>query len=160
MKIYIGTSGWQYYHWYSKFYPENLKSKDFLNFYAKHFKTVEINTSFYHFTKESTFKNWLTQVPKDFLFSVKLHRLFTHFRRLKLKKEDKRILKETIDGYQVLGKNLGVILIQLPPGLKKDFKLLKNFLKTLNNISSKKLKFFSASISVISARIRVYKIRY
>ncbi|BCX15722.1 MAG: hypothetical protein KatS3mg097_614 [Candidatus Parcubacteria bacterium] len=138
MKIYIGTSGWQYYHWYGKFYPENLKAKDFLNFYAKHFKTVEVNTSFYHFTKESTFKNWLSQVPKNFLFSIKLHRLFTHFRRLKLKKEDKRILKETIDGYKVLGKNLGVILIQLPPGLKKDIKLLKNFLKILKDISSYK----------------------
>ncbi|MFN3605522.1 MAG: DUF72 domain-containing protein, partial [Leptonema sp. (in: bacteria)] len=134
MKIYIGTSGWQYYHWYNKFYPQNLKSKDFLSFYSKHFKTVEVNTSFYHFTKESTFKNWLSQVPKNFLFSIKLHRLFTHFRRLKLNKDDKRILKETITSYKILGKNLGVILIQLPPGLKKDIKLLKIFLKKLKNL--------------------------
>ena len=145
MKIYIGTSGWQYYHWYNKFYPEDLKSKDFLSFYAKHFNTVEVNTSFYHFTKEATFKNWLNQVPKDFLFSIKLHRLFTHFRRLKLKtrmntdktrikadlkkdadesglknnKDDFILLKETIASYKVLGKNLGVILINCLQDLKK-----------------------------------------
>ncbi len=141
MKIYIGTSGWQYYHWYGKFYPQNLKSKDFLKFYAQKFNTVEVNTSFYHFTKEKTFKNWLEIVKdkKEFLFSIKLHRLFTHFRRLKLNKEDQRILKETIEGYKVLGKKLGVVLIQLPPGLKKDLDLLKEFLENLKIF--KKIKF-------------------
>jgi uncharacterized protein YecE (DUF72 family) len=65
MKIYVGTSGWQYYHWKEKFYPENLPSKDFLKFYSKYFNTVEVNTSFYHFTKKSTFEKWLTQIKKD-----------------------------------------------------------------------------------------------
>jgi uncharacterized protein YecE (DUF72 family) len=134
MKIYIGTSGWQYYHWKVKFYPENLPSKDFLRFYSKYFNTVEINTSFYHFTKKSTFEKWEKAVNKNFLFSIKLHRLFTHFRKLKLNKDDKRILKETIESYKVLGKNLGPILIQLPPSLKKDLKVLEKFLKNFKNL--------------------------
>jgi uncharacterized protein YecE (DUF72 family) len=134
MKIYIGTSGWQYYHWKGKFYPEDLPSKDFLKFYSKYFNTVEVNTSFYHFTKKSTFEKWQNEVNKDFLFSIKLHRLFTHFRKLKLNKDDKRILKETIEGYKVLGKNLGPILIQLPPSLKKDLKVLEKFLKNFENL--------------------------
>jgi len=134
MKIYIGTSGWQYYHWKGKFYPENLPSKDFLRFYSKYFNTVEVNTSFYHFTKKSTFEKWQKEVNKDFLFSIKLHRLFTHFRKLKLNKEDKKILKETIESYKVLGKNLGPILIQLPPSLKKDLKILDRFLKNFKNL--------------------------
>jgi uncharacterized protein YecE (DUF72 family) len=132
MKIYIGTSGWQYYHWKGKFYPEDLSSKDFLKFYSKYFNTVEVNTSFYHFTKKSTFEKWEKAVNKNFLFSIKLHRLFTHFRKLKLNKDDKRILKETIESYKVLGKNLGPILIQLPPSLKKDLKVLEKFLKCFN----------------------------
>jgi uncharacterized protein YecE (DUF72 family) len=174
MKIYIGTSGWQYYHWKGKFYPENLSSEDFLKYYSKYFNTVEINTTFYHFTKKSTFEKWLTQINADytdftqtkqtfnidteliqtnqknnsaksalnsaksasFLFSIKLHRLFTHFRKLKLNKDDKRILKETIESYKVLGKNLGPILIQLPPSLKKDLKVLEKFLK---NFESRRL---------------------
>jgi len=67
-----------------------------------------------------------------FLFSIKLHRLFTHFRKLNLNKDDKRILKETIESYKVLGKNLGPILIQLPPSLKKDLRFLEKFLKCFN----------------------------
>ncbi|MEM5815099.1 MAG: DUF72 domain-containing protein [Candidatus Aenigmatarchaeota archaeon] len=134
MKIYIGTSGWQYYHWKGKFYPEDLPSKDFLKFYSKYFNTVEVNTSFYHFTKKSTFEKWQKEVNKNFLFSIKLHRLFTHFRKLKLNKDDKRILKETIETYKVLEKNLGPILIQLPPSLKKDLKVLEKFLKNFKNL--------------------------
>jgi uncharacterized protein YecE (DUF72 family) len=134
MKIYIGTSGWQYYHWKVKFYPENLPSKDFLRFYSKYFNTVEINTSFYHFTKKSTFEKWEKAVNKNFLFSIKLHRFFTHFRKLKLNKDDKRILKETIESYKVLGKNLGPILIQLPPSLKKDLNVLEKFFKNFRNL--------------------------
>jgi hypothetical protein len=65
MKIYIGTSGWQYYHWKGKFYPEDLPSKDFLKFYSKYFNTVEVNTSFYHFTKKSTFEKWKAQINTD-----------------------------------------------------------------------------------------------
>jgi len=134
MKIYIGTSGWQYYHWKVKFYPENLPSKDFLKFYSKYFNTVEVNTGFYHFTKKSTFEKWKKEVNKNFLFSIKLHRLFTHFRKLKLNKDDKRILKETIESYKVLGKNLGPILIQLPPSLKKDLNVLEKFFKNFRNL--------------------------
>ncbi len=129
MKIYIGTSGWQYYHWKEKFYPENLPSKNWLSYYSQKFNTVEINTSFYHFTKTKTLEKWKKEVNKNFIFSIKLHRLFTHFRRLKLNKEDKRILKETIESYKILEKNLGVVLIQLPPSLKKNLKILENFIK-------------------------------
>jgi uncharacterized protein YecE (DUF72 family) len=178
MKIYIGTSGWQYYHWKGKFYPEDLPSKDFLKFYSKYFNTVEVNTSFYHFTKKSTFEKWKAQINTDstrinadiinnnqriknphksvldprksagFLFSIKLNRLFTHFRKLKLNKDDKRILKETIETYKVLGKNLGPILIQLPPSLKKDLKVLEKFLKN----------FESRGLTRISTRMNADKI--
>ncbi len=170
MKVYIGTSGWQYYHWKGKFYPGNLFSKDFLKFYSKYFNTVEVNTTFYHFTKKSTFEKWLTQINADytdltqtiqknisaksasssaksalFLFSVKLHRLFIHFRKLKLNKDDKRILKETIESYKVLGKNLGPILIQIPPSLKKDLRILEKFLK---NFKSRRLTRISTRMNV------------
>jgi uncharacterized protein YecE (DUF72 family) len=196
MKVYIGTSGWQYYHWKGKFYPKDLASKDFLKFYSQYFNTVEVNTSFYHFTKKETFEKWLAQINADttpisadnilpgfrpdisgnhpgntsgnypgkllsnkssnhpgnssggypgnnnprksaeFLFSIKLHRLFTHFRKLKLNKEDIKILKDTLNSYKILGKHLGVILIQLPPSLKKDLKLLNNFVNKLRKYSS------------------------
>lgn len=139
MKKYIGTSGWQYYHWKNKFYPENLKSQDYLKFYSKHFKTVEINTSFYHFTKKETFDKWKKLVNKDFVFAVKLHRLFTHFRKLNLKKEDEKLLESFLINVSVLKNNLGPILIQLPPSFKNK-KILEKFIKKFKKIAKKIFK--------------------
>ncbi len=139
MKVYIGTSGWQYYHWKNKFYPSNLNSRDFLNFYSKYFNTVEINTSFYHFTKKSTFEKWKKEISSkstNFLFAIKLHRLFTHFRKLKLNKKELEILKDTLESYKTLGKHLGPILVQFPPSFKKDLKLLESFINKFRKCSS------------------------
>ncbi|MCM8814497.1 MAG: DUF72 domain-containing protein [Candidatus Omnitrophica bacterium] len=67
-KVYIGTSGWNYRLWQKIFYPEDLSSKDYLKFYSLHFKTVEVNSSFYHFPRNSTYISWYSQVPDDFVF--------------------------------------------------------------------------------------------
>ncbi|GIW66971.1 MAG: hypothetical protein KatS3mg095_0869 [Candidatus Parcubacteria bacterium] len=138
MRVYIGTSGWQYHDWKNKFYPENLPSKDFLKFYSKHFKTVEINTSFYHLTKKSTFEKWYQESNKSFLFSVKLYRLFTHLRKLKLKKEDEKILKTFCENVSALKEKLGPILIQLPPSFKNK-EALEKFIKTFKKIFKREL---------------------
>lgn len=149
MKLYIGTSGWQYYHWKKKFYPENLASKDFLKFYSQHFSTVEINTSFYHLTKRTTFEKWKSEVNKNFIFAVKLYRLFTHIRKLKIKKEDIAILKNFLENASALKNNLGPILIQLPPSFK-DEKLLKEFIKKFKKIA----KIIFKKLPLIALEIR------
>jgi len=56
MKVYIGTSGWMYKHWNSKFFPKDLAKKDWLRYYSSVFNTVELNTTFYHFAKPSTYE--------------------------------------------------------------------------------------------------------
>jgi len=119
-----------------------------LSFYSKKFNCVEVNTSFYHFTKKETFEKWKAQVPENFLFAVKLNRLFTHLRRLKLKKEDKKLLESFFDSVKVLGKKLGPILVQLPPSFK-DEKTLKNFVKILKETSK---KFFRKVLFVLEIR--------
>lgn len=134
MKLYIGTSGWQYYHWKNKFYPENLASKDFLKFYSQNFKTVEVNTSFYHLTKRSTFEKWKNEVNKNFIFAIKLYRFFTHIRKLKIKKEDIKILKEFLANISILKNNLGPVLIQLPPSFKNEH-VLKEFIKKFKMVA-------------------------
>jgi len=69
-EIFIGTSGWVYGHWEGIFYPQDLPSKDKLKYFSKHFKTAEINYSFYHLPRPSTYQNWYEQTPEDFLFAV------------------------------------------------------------------------------------------
>ena len=116
-KIYIGTSGWNYWHWRKIFYPENLKSQEFLSYYAKYFSTVEINSSFYHLPKEKTFLNWQKKVPKNFLFSVKVWRRITHLKKLKDIEED---LKTFWQRSLALKEKLGPLLFQFPPNFKAN----------------------------------------
>ena len=55
---FIGTSGFTYNHWRGTFYPDNLPQRTWLEHYAEHFDTVEINSSFYHLPRPTTCENW------------------------------------------------------------------------------------------------------
>ena len=130
--LFIGTSGWVYSHWERIFYPENLPSKDKLKYYSQHFKTAEINYSFYHLPRPSTYQNWYSQTPDDFLFAVKASRFITHVKRLK---EVKDAWKQFLENALNLKEKLGPILFQFPPSFKateEDIKRLTEFLKLLN----------------------------
>ena len=81
--IHIGTSGWNYRHWKGNFYPESISQKDWFQYYIKQgFNTVELNSSFYHLPKNSTYKKWYESVPNDFVYSVKASRYITHIKKL------------------------------------------------------------------------------
>jgi uncharacterized protein YecE (DUF72 family) len=110
------------------FYPEDLPKSKWLEYYAKHFDTVEINNTFYHQPKQQTFKNWHKQAPKNFLFTVKANRFITHIKRLK---EVEEPLERFFEGVNLLKANLGPILYQLPPSLHKDLDRLVAFLQIL-----------------------------
>ncbi|WP_353685584.1 DUF72 domain-containing protein [Thermodesulfovibrio sp. 3462-1] len=129
INYYIGTSGWQYGHWKGIFYPEQLRYSEWLSYYCRHFSTVEINVTFYRDVRPSTFQKWYTLTPEDFLFSVKLSRQITHFKRLRV---DKNLLNSFIEKYASLKEKLGIILIQLPPGLKFDESLFNDFVSLID----------------------------
>ncbi len=61
----VGTSGFFYDHWRSRFYPEKLAKAKWLEFYATHFATVELNSSFYRLPSEAAFANWRDSTPAD-----------------------------------------------------------------------------------------------
>jgi uncharacterized protein YecE (DUF72 family) len=94
--FYIGTSGWQYSHWRGVFYPEGLKSKDWLKFYAQHLNTLELNVTFYRRVRPSTFQKWYDTVPEHFWFSVKMSRFITHIKRLRVEEESVRRFLEDV----------------------------------------------------------------
>jgi uncharacterized protein YecE (DUF72 family) len=81
--IHIGTSGWSYPSgagtWNGVFYPPRRpRGFDELHFYAEHFDTVEVNSSFYRVPDPETTRGWLRRTPAEFTFSVKLYQKFTH----------------------------------------------------------------------------------
>ena len=134
-RIYIGTSGWAYIHWKKTFYPRGLSPSNFLEFYSRQFNTTEINYSFYHLPKPTTFQKWHQQTPKGFVFSVKASRFITHIKRLKNVEE---AWSQFIENALNLKEKLGPILFQFPPSFKADrenIQRLKEFLKLLANHS-------------------------
>jgi len=76
--ILIGTSGYSYDDWIGPFYPAGSQKRDFLDFYSKEFKLVELNYTYYSQPKPSTFAGMVRRTEDDFLFAVKAHRSLTH----------------------------------------------------------------------------------
>jgi uncharacterized protein YecE (DUF72 family) len=88
MSLRVGTSGWSYPSgngtWNGLFYPatrskrDGTKDFDELRFYAQHFDTVEVNSTFYAQPRAAVTRTWVERTPRDFEFSIKLYQKFTH----------------------------------------------------------------------------------
>ncbi|KUM83545.1 MULTISPECIES: DUF72 domain-containing protein [Streptomyces] len=121
MTLFVGTSGWQYKDWRGVLYPDGVPVRLWLEEYAAHFPTVEINNAFYRLPSRVTFEAWRERVPGDFVVAVKASRYLTHIKRLKDPKEPVHRLMHHAQG---LGDRLGPVLLQLPPTLRADTDLL------------------------------------
>ena len=82
-EIRIGCSGWQYRHWRGRYYPRDLSTDLWLEYYTGSFDTVELNASFYRLPESDTFAAWADRVPRGFTFAVKASRYLTHMKRLR-----------------------------------------------------------------------------
>jgi uncharacterized protein YecE (DUF72 family) len=128
---YVGTSGWNYKHWSNGvFYAKELKPPEWLDYFTRHFDTVEVNNSFYRLPSEEAFRKWRAQVPPHFIFAVKASRFITHIKRLKDPEEP---LDLFFARAKHLKDQLGPILFQLPPHFKVDIERLTVFLRALNS---------------------------
>lgn len=117
MTLWIGTSGWQYRHWKGLFYPDGVPQRQWLDYYAARFATVELNNSFYRLPPTEAFEHWRATIPPGFVFAVKASRYLTHVKRLKDPAEPVGRLMAHAAG---LGDRLGPVLVQLPPNMKAD----------------------------------------
>lgn len=124
----IGTSGWTYAHWRGVFYPRGVPQTRWLEYYAAHFDTLEINATFYRLPAESTFRGWHARTPEGFLFAVKASRIITHLKRLRDAKEAVEVL---LGRARLLEDRLGPVLIQTPPDLAADLPRLRDFVDLL-----------------------------
>ena len=74
----IGTSGYDYPEWKGVFYPEDLKRKDFLSYYATQFNALELNNTFYNMPTAERLLSFYERSEGKLSFSVKANRLLTH----------------------------------------------------------------------------------
>ena len=137
--IRVGTSGWNYPSgtgtWNGIFYPlqparrpTGSKKFDELRFYAEHFDTVEINSTFYRVPTVATAKSWAERTPRNFEFSVKLYQKFTHPKMFEkatggdastLGQKDVDEWRAALDPIAQAGK-LGALLAQFPASFKNE----------------------------------------
>lgn len=126
--LHIGTSGWHYRHWVGPFYPPGTEPADFLGFYARRFRSVEINNTFYHLPDRATLAAWRAATPSGFVFACKASRYLTHMKKLR---DPEEATRNFFDVVTALGEKLGPVLFQLPPHWHADAGRLAQFLAAL-----------------------------
>ena len=128
MKLWVGTSGYNYPEWKGTFYPQKMPSAKMLPYYAQHFATVEINYTFYRTPNEKLLAGWSTETPEIFKLTLKAPKRLTHIARLR---ECADLLSYFLKTAATLGPKLGAILFQLPPYFRKDLEVFDAFLQLL-----------------------------
>lgn len=133
-RFFIGTSGWSYKHWRGVFYPPEVKTVGWLRFYMEHFKTVEVNNTFYRLPTEKAVEGWKEAAGAaggaggNFTYALKASRFITHVKKLKDAREP---LELFLTRARILKENLGPVLIQLPPRWGCNTERLEEFLRYL-----------------------------
>lgn len=127
MRLLTGTSGFAYAQWRGRFYPEDLDDDAMLAHYAARLPAVEINNTFYRMPRPAVLETWKERAGPAFTFVLKASQRISH--KAKLKGPD------AIDSMHylwkvaaTLGDQLGPVLIQTPPWLRRDDGLLRAFL--------------------------------
>ena len=131
MTLNIGCSGGSYEGWKSNFYPKDMENKDYLSYYSKFFKFVEVDSTYYHIPSRSSVRGWKDKTPGDFKFSLKFPKVITHEKKLEDVVKPLSILFYSLE--PLIDKTL-TLLIQLPPFLsdKKGFSPLQGMFRHLD----------------------------
>ena len=132
--LFLGTSGYSFPHWKGVFYPERIRGKDWLRYYAITFNSVEINSTYYGILSPKTAEAMTDSVPPGFSFSVKLHSSMTHGRNAG--PEEWRMFLEMLKPFRERGM-MGPVLAQFPwsfPLEERSFQWLEKISESLGEL--------------------------
>jgi uncharacterized protein YecE (DUF72 family) len=125
LPLWVGTAGWSVP---SRYAAEIPPGGSHLERYARCLNAVEINSSFYRPHQRKTYERWGRSVPADFRFAVKVPKAITHEQRL----ADCGVLLDSfVAEVTGLGDKLGVLLVQLPPKLALEKRVVDRFFRDL-----------------------------
>ena len=128
--INVGCSGWFYWHWRGQFYPKDMPTTNWFNFYSENFQTVELNAPFYSWPTRASVATWRRQTgQKEFIYTIKVCELITHIKRFT---GTKTLVHDF--GYiaDLLESRMGCFLYQLPPSFHFTPSRLRNIVNQLD----------------------------
>jgi len=142
MTILVGCSGWSYDDWVGRFYPAELakRKNEWFSYYADHFNTVEINSTFYRPPNEFLVKAWINKAKpmEGFEYSVKMPQLVTHDSMIKgegLRAAEQAASFERMCALPLAESgHLGGVLLQLSPYFKNEEASLRTLEKVLDSV--------------------------
>ncbi len=139
-KVYVGGAKWGRKEWIGVIYPAKTKESDFLEHYARHFNSIELNATHYKIYPESTISKWASKAAgKDFKFCPKVPQSISHYSDLGTLRA-KELTSEFLLGIHAFGPSLGPVFLQVSekysPAKKEQ---LISYLKDL----PKDMRFFA-----------------
>ena len=133
--LFVGTSSWSSSDWLGPFYPPNLKPGQFIEAYARRFRAVEIDSTYYSIPPPHVVTSWRDKTPPGFVFAAKIPGVITHEKVLK---DCQPELTNFLTNISLLGDRLGPLLFQFPYFTQNVFssrepfdRLLRPFLQGL-----------------------------
>jgi uncharacterized protein YecE (DUF72 family) len=124
----IGCCGWSYKDWLGRFYPEGMAAGDYLSFYAEHYPTVEVDSSFYRTPSRKMVQAWRDRTPKGFGFALKVPQTITHEKMLA---DCQKEVDEFVAAATLLEDKLVCATLQFPYFNKSKFASPAKFLERL-----------------------------
>jgi uncharacterized protein YecE (DUF72 family) len=143
--LYIGTSAFTAAGWEGTFYPPGTKPADYLRYYAQHFNSVEVDSTFYRIPSLSTVKGWYEKTPKGFIFAAKIPQIVTHEKVLVDCDDEMAQFLKVMDA---LGEKLGPLLLQFGYFNKRAFVGVNDFLARLRPFLMKLPKRFKFVVEI------------
>jgi uncharacterized protein YecE (DUF72 family) len=126
LPLWVGTAGWSVP---SRYAAEMPPGGSHLERYARSLNAAEINSSFYRPHQRKTYERWARSVPAGFRFSVKVPKAMTHEQTLV---DCGALLDRFVAEVTGLGDKLGVLLVQLPPKLAFEKRVVDRFFRDLH----------------------------
>lgn len=143
MEVRIGCSGFAYNDWSGLFYPDDLPRPEWLEYYAEHFDTLELNVSFYRTPGPIFFKNIYKRTPQDFCCIVKIPQSITHLNRMVgIQDELDKFYSVIREG---LREKLGAVLFQFPGSFEFTPQRLASIIENLDPTFENVVEFRNAT---------------
>jgi len=143
--LHLGTSSWSSEDWVGVFYPPGTLPADFLAAYAKHFDTVEVDSTFYRSPSAAMVKNWHARTPPGFKLAAKFPQSITHEKVLANCAAE---VKQFLGAMELLGDKLGPLLLQFPYFNKQAFASVDDFRVLLEPFLDQLPRSFSYAVEI------------